>query len=239
MNRKFSLFAALVAGLLPMAAFAQVSPTVPASPSQTPAPPAQKPIPPPTAYPAKIALIAFEQAVIATNEGQRAVADINTKYAPRKTEIGRMEEEVDSLKKQLQAAPATLPDEERQSRLKTIDAKEKKLNLEAEEATNSYNEDLQKAYSGVAQKVNVVLRSYVQQAGYTILLDVSNQQSAVMWASADPNSDITEAVINAYNAASGVAAPTAPAPSATARPRPTTTTPRPATTTPKTTAPKQ
>jgi outer membrane protein len=235
MNRKFSLLTALAAGLIPMAAFAQVAPTVPASPSQTPAPQAPQAPPPPTAFPAKIALIAFEQAVIATNEGQRAVADINTKYAPKKTEIGAMEQEIESLKQQLQSGAATLSDEERSSRTKTIDAKEKKLNLEAEEATNAYNDDIQKAYNVVASKVDQVMKKYVADNGYTILLNTDGQQSAVMWASFSPNSDITLAVINAYNTASGVAPPAPAAPSAARKPA--TTTPKPATTTPKTTTP--
>jgi outer membrane protein len=56
-----------------------------------------------------------------------------------------------------------------------------------------------------------------------------------MWASFSPNSDITLAVINAYNTASGVAPPAPAAPSAARKPA--TTTPKPATTTPKTTTP--
>ena len=64
----------------------------------------------PQAIPAKIALVAFEQAVFATNEGQKAVQDIQLKYKPKKDQIEALSQEVDSLKKQLQSAPATLTD---------------------------------------------------------------------------------------------------------------------------------
>ena len=79
----------------------------------------------------------------------------------------------------------------------------------------------------MAQKVDVVMRKYVSDNGYTLLLNVGDQQSPVMWAATEPNADITVAVIEAYNAASKVAPPPPAAPAAAARPKPaSTTTPR-------------
>jgi Skp family chaperone for outer membrane proteins len=207
----------------------------PATPAATP--PASQPAAPaeaapvtPQAIPAKIALVAFEQAVFATNEGQRAVQDIQQKYKPKKDEIDTLSAEVESLKKQLQSAPATLPDAERATRLKAIDTKEKKLTHDAEDAQTAYNTDLQEAYGKLAAKVSASLKKYVSDNGYTLLLDVSSQQSNVMWA--NQSTDVTQAVVTAYNASSGVAAPapTAPAPAAA---HPHTTTPA------KPAAPKQ
>lgn len=238
MNRHLVLVSALGAGLSTSAVLAQTAatpapaqaaPTTAPAAGRTPTPPA-----PPQAVPAKIALIAFEQAVFATNEGQKAVQDVQKKFEPKKAQIDTLGKEVDSLKKQLQAAPATLSDEERATRLKNIDTKEKELNRDAEDANNAYQADLQEAYGKVARKVSATVQSYVAQNGYTLLLDVSNQQSSnVMWASQNPNIDITLAVVEAYNASSGVAAPPPAGPSAGApAPRPRTTapaTPRPTT----------
>ena len=207
------------------AAFGQAAPATPA-----PAPAAAVV---PQAIDAKIALIAFEQAVFATNEGQKAVQDVQKKYEPTKAKIDALSTEVDSLKKQMQAAPTTMTDEERATRLRAIDAKEKQLNLDAENANTSYQSDLQAAYGTVAQKVAGVMRGYVQANGYTILLDVGGQTSNVMWA--QQNTDITQAVVDAYNKSSGVAAPPPSAPSAQ---RPRATTGRPAGTSAPKPAPK-
>jgi Skp family chaperone for outer membrane proteins len=239
MNRSLVLVTALGAGLSTAAAMAQTAAApAPATAAPAAAPAANTPPPPPQAIPAKIALIAFEQAVFATNEGQKAVQDVQKKWEPKRSQIESLGQEVDSLKKQLQSAPATLSDDERATRLRNIDTKEKQLNRDAEEANTSYQADLQDAYAKVARKVSATVQNYVAQNGYTLLLDVSNQQNSnVMWASQNPNIDITLAVVNAYNASSGVAAPPPSAPSAgapTARPRPTTpAAPRPTTTTPK------
>ena len=228
MNRTLVLVSALGAGLLTTAGMAQ-TPAATAPPTTEAAAPA--PITP-QAIPAKIALVAFEQAVFATNEGQKTVQDIQAKYKPKKDQIDTLSHEVDSLKKQLQGAPATLSDADRAAKMKEIDAKEKRLTHEAEDAQTAYNTDLQEAYGKVAAKVSVALKKYVSDNGYTLLLDVSSQQSNVMWA--NQSTDVTQAVVTAYNTSSGVAAPVPSAPSAPAATRP-----KPATTAPKPAAPKQ
>jgi len=219
MNRTLILVSALGAGLMTASGMAQA----PAAPAPQAAPEVA-----PQAIPAKIALVAFEQAVFATNEGQRATQDIQDKYKPKKAQIDSLAQEVDSLKKQLQSAPATLSDEERATRLKNIDTKEKQLNRDAEDAQTAYNADLQEAYGKVAAKVSVTLKDYVAKNGYTLLLDVSNQQSNVMWA--NQSTDVTQALVAAYNTSSGVAAPVPTAPSAAApaaaKPRPSTAAPK-------------
>jgi Skp family chaperone for outer membrane proteins len=241
MNSKFALLAALVAGLLPVAAIAQAAPApaapaaqVPPVPSSAAAGPAQPAPVVPQAYPAKIALIAFQQAVIATNEGQRALADVRKKYEPKQSQLESLNTEIDTLKKQLQAAPATQTDAERAARMKTLDTKQKQLDRDTEDARTAYQADLQDAYGKVSQKVYQVLLTYVQTNGYTLLLDVSSEQTPVMWAAKNPSADITEAVVNAYNVSSGIAPPPPEAPAAApaTHPKPATSTPH-STTTPK------
>src|SRR5271165_7064054 len=79
------------------------------------------------AGPTKIAVIAFQVAVAQTNEGQRNFAELQKKYEPRESQLKAANDEVETLKKQLQAQGATLTAAERASRAKTIDEKGKKL----------------------------------------------------------------------------------------------------------------
>jgi outer membrane protein len=238
MNHKSVLLAALAAGLLSASAMAQVSPVLPASPSETPAattPAAEapKPAPPPSAFPAKIAIIEFQEAVMATNEGQQALDAVQKKYAPKQAEFDTQNAEIESLQKQLQNAPATMTDSERAARTRTLDTKQKQLDLNTQDARTAYNTDLQDAFGKVAQKVHAVMVDYVAKNGFTILLDYSNTQtSQVMWVPQDPNCDITGAIVEAYNKSTpNISAPAAAAPAA-ARPKPATTAPK---TTPRTT----
>ena len=217
MNRTLAL--ALAAGLASTSlAVAQAAPAAPA---------ASAPVAP-QAIPAKVAVIAFEQAVVATNEGQKVFADIQKKYEPKKTQIDALAAEVDSLKKQVQALPATTPDEERANRLKAIDTKEKQLQRDAEDAQNSYQGDVQEALGKISQKVGSAAVKYAQENGFTLMLNVGGNQQApnpVLWFA--QTTDITQAVVNSYNTSSGVAAPapSAPRPQHTTAPGARSTTP--------------
>ena len=207
MNRTLVLATALATGLAASSLIAQTTKSAVAKPANaTPA------AVHPQAIPAKIAIIAFEQGVIATNEGQRAVADIQKKYEPKKDAIEALSTEVDSLKKQYQALPANISDEERAARLKNIDDKEKALQRNVEDAQNAYNQDVQQAYGKVAQKFGGTAVKYAQDHGFTVLLNEGAAQGlpTVLWWQQE--TDITQAVVNAYNAASGVAPLPPPAP---------------------------
>jgi Skp family chaperone for outer membrane proteins len=222
MNRTLVLVTALAAGMTSAAGVAQVAAPQTAAPSAPAAPVA------PQAVPAKIALIEYEQAAAATNEGIRSLQDLQKKYEPKKTQLQTLSQEIDSLKKQLQSAPTTLSESERASRVRAIDVKEKQLQRDGEDASNAYNADVQETLGKVAKKLGPIVVKYVQQNGYTMLLDNTGQQGglSVLWTL--PGTDISQAVVDAYNTASGVAAPPPSAPAA-ARPRATTpTTPKPA-----------
>ena len=129
MNRNVALVTALAAGMTSAAGVAQSAgspPPATAAPSTAPA------TAPATAHapvalqvvPAKIAVIEYEQATAATNEGQRALQALQKKYEPQKTQLQALQTEIESLTKQLQSAPATMSDEEKASRARTIDTKQ-------------------------------------------------------------------------------------------------------------------
>jgi outer membrane protein len=160
------------------------------------------------AGPAKIAVVAFQAAVAQTNEGQRNFADLQKKFGPKRERLQALNTEVGELTKQLQTQGDKLSDEQRASRTRTIEEKKKLLQRDAEDAENDYKSESQEIFNGLASKVYEVLLSYAQQQGYTIVLDVSQEQNPVLFAS--QSSNITKAIIDAYNVKSGVPAPPAP-----------------------------
>jgi outer membrane protein len=197
MKRSLALIFSLASGLA-LSAAAQTSPA--AAP----------------AGPAKIAVVAFQVAVAQTNEGQRNFADLQKKYAPKEAQLKTLSDEIETLTKQLQAQGDKLSDAERASKAKVIDDKKKQAQRQLEDAQNDMNTEMQEMYNGLASKVYDVLATYAQAQGYTLVLDVAQQQSPVLYASDSTN--ITKAVIDAYNVKSGVPAPPAqPAGAAPAR----------------------
>jgi Skp family chaperone for outer membrane proteins len=229
MNRTIAFVTALAAGMTSAAGVAQTE--GPQTPATAPATAQARPAVQVVA--AKIAVIEFEQATAATNEGQRALQALQKKYEPQKTQLQALQTEIDSLTKQLQSAPTTMSEEERASRARTIDTKQKQLQRDGEDATNAFNAELQDTLGSVEKKLGPVVIKYVQDNGYTMLLDNTGQQGGVSVLWTQPGTtDISQAVVDAYNSSSGVAAPAVPSAPSASRPRPSTTTPKPA-------APKQ
>jgi outer membrane protein len=155
--------------------------------------------------PSKVAVIAFQAAVAKTNEGQKSFAELEKKYQPQQDQITTMKTQVDALTKQLQTDGPKLSDQERQARAKVIDDKTKELDRTAQEARTDFQQDISQAYGALAEKVYGVMKTYAEQKGYTLVLDYSGQQTPVLFAG--QNTDITDAVIQAYNVKSGVPAP--------------------------------
>jgi outer membrane protein len=186
-------------------------------------PPSAAPTSTAPAGPNKIAVIAFQVAVAQTNEGQRNFSDLQKRYLPRETELKTRNDEIENLTKQLQTQGATLSEADRASKARTIDEKKKKLDRDAEDLRNEGGQEANQMYNTLASKVYDVLASYAQQQGYSLVLDVSQQQNPILFAL--PNTDITKPVVEAYNIKSGVPAPpaqpaAAPAPGQQAKPAP-------------------
>lgn len=186
---------------------------------------AQTPAASATATSAKVAVIAFQAAVTATNEFQRDYGDLQKKFEPQRSQLKSLSDEVENLTKQLQTQSATLSDADRAAKAKTIDDKKKQAQRIAEDAQNDYQQAMQETFGKVAQKVDEVLNSYAKEQGYTVVIDATeNQQQGPLVLYAAPSSDITKAVVDAYNTKSGVPAPPVEAP-APAAPRPAAKTP--------------
>jgi outer membrane protein len=187
---------------------------------------AQTPVTAAPAGPAKIAVIAFQVAVAQTNEGQRNFSDLQKKYDPKRQQLKALNDEVDSLTKQLQAQGDKLSPTEQQSRAKTVEDKKKLLERSAEDAQNDFQAEMSELYNGLAAKVYDVLANYAQQQGFTVVFDVTgSQQQAPVVLYANESTNITKQIIDAYNLKSGVPAPpaqpaAAPAPARPAAARP-------------------
>ena len=171
---------------------------------------------PAAAPPASVATITFSNAVMQTNDAQKAFAALKQKYAPREAHLKSLSDEVDTLKKQLDATAEKLSDAERQQRAQTVDVKNKQLQREVEDYKSDSQSDSQQAFQAVAQKLYAFLQTYAQQKHYTAVIERGSPESPIVWY-ADPSSDITGDVVRAYNARAGTALPAAPAPAGAAK----------------------
>ncbi len=169
----------------------------------------------------KVGTIDMQGAVAGSNEGARDFEALNKKFEPRRTELQNLNNEVENLKKQLNTQGDKMNDEARGSLVKSIETKQKSLQRSAEDAQNEYQAQLNEIAQRILQKMAPVIDKYVKANGYGLLLDSSNQWPQGPIIMTTPALDITKAVVDAYNAQSGVPPPAAasrPSGAATSKP---------------------
>lgn len=195
---------------LPVSVFMLALVSIIPATGQTPAAPAaQKPsTAPAAAVPAKVAVIAFQAAVMKTNEFQRNFADLQKKYDPKRQELKTLSDDIDTLTKQLQDQSAQMGEDVRISKTRAVDDKKKQLDRDTQDAQTDFQSDMQQVMSAVAQKVGALMTDYAEKHGYTLVLDAGDQQTATVLY-AVPQTDITQVIIDAYNEKSGIPAPPA------------------------------
>jgi len=209
-----------------MASLAQTSSATPAANSTPPVPTGNK-----------VATISMQDAIAASNEGQRDFEALAKKFEPRRLELQRLNSEIEDLKKQNTNQGDKMSPEAHDALLKSIETKTKSLQRSAEDAQNEFQQQQNEIAQRIMQKLAPVLTKYVADNGYGLLLDQSSPWPQGPVVLSGPAFDITKPVVDAYNAVSGVPAP---AKGATTTPRPASTTPgatKPATTSAKPAAP--
>jgi outer membrane protein len=172
----------------------------------------------------KIGIVNIQDAIANTNEGQKEFTALKAKFSPKETELKTLNDEVEGLKRNFDAQQDKLSPEAKATQAKTIESKQKVLQRNYEDAQAEFQQAEQDVVNRIGGKMLTVLEKYAKANGYAMVLDVSNPQTPVLWAS--QGTIITKELVDAYNAESGVAAP--PKPAGANPPRPTA--PRPAST---------
>jgi Skp family chaperone for outer membrane proteins len=204
MTSKLARLLTFAAFVLSVTALAQTGSSAAALPSA--------PSSPPTAVVgagAKIGTINIEQAIFASNEGQREFEQLSKKLEPKQTELKSRNDELDSLKKQLQAQSDKLNDDARNTLVKQIDQKQKSFDRDVQDARDDAQNQQNEIAQRILQKMAPLLSNYAKENGYGLILDTSNPWPQGPVIMAGPPFDITKTIVEAYNAQSGVAAPTA------------------------------
>jgi len=177
--------------------------SLPSTPSSTASAPSN---PVPTV--SKVGTISIQDAILATNEGQRDMQALQKKFEPKQAELKNQNDELESLKKQLSTQQDKLNEEALANLKKQIETKQKTFDRAVQDAQEEVGSQQQDIASRILSKMAPMIVKYSQDNGYTLIVDTSKiwPQSPVLWWNADAI-DITKAVVDIYNVQSGVPAP--------------------------------
>ncbi len=228
MKNRFLVFGFLA--VLSLGVMIAQQPAAPAqTPAQTPAQPqpqdkaGQAPAEKPVASAVRVGIINIQRAIIECNEGKKAAEELTKRFTPKRAELERKQKEIEELQGQLEKGKNTLADDKRAELIRDIERKTKDFNRDNDDATQDFQQAESQLINTIGQKVMRVVDEYSRRNGYDVILDVSNPQSNVLWAT--NRLDVTDEIIGAYNmvgpslqspapAGSNPARPGAPAPGA-------------------------
>ncbi|MGH9469162.1 MAG: OmpH family outer membrane protein [Terriglobia bacterium] len=170
--------------------------------------------------PTKIAVINIQQAISATEEGKKALADIQKKYEPRRADLQQQDKEIAALQDQLQNQSTMLSDDERYHLERELDQKQRHFKAAQEDAQADFQADTQEVVRVIGQKMVKLIGQYAQEHHYALV--IGDQQVPVYYAA--KTVDITQDIVGLYNRAHPVASASntgsaAPAASTAARAR--------------------
>jgi outer membrane protein len=177
--------------------------------------------------PTKIGVVNIQQAIQECAEGKKEIDTLQAKFAPKQVELKTQSDDVEALKKQYQTQADKLSDDEKTSRAKAIDTKQKALQRNYEDAQAEFQQAEQDVINRIGSKMVNVFEKYANANGFAVVLDVSNPQtSPVLWAT--QGTVITKELVDAYDKENPAAAAPAAKPAGAAKPP----APRPATAAP-------
>jgi outer membrane protein len=175
-----------------------------------------------TATPTKVGIINIQAAIIGTKEGQAAAKSLEAKSEPKKKELEKLQSEINALRDQYNKIGSVGSEEQKRKLAGDIDAKTKSFNRQVEDAQAELDQDQQRVLNELGGKMLAVLDKYAKDNGFAVVLDVSQQNSPVLFAA--NGIDVTQDVVALYDKnapTAGAAAPAAtPAASKPAAPKP-------------------
>ena len=162
----------------------------------------------PAQTPTKVAIINIQGAILATKDGAKAREAIRVKFEPRAKDMEGRNAEVQKLREQITKGANIMSAETREKLTREIDDKQKKLQWDSEDMQNELQQEEGKLVNEIGQRMIQVIDEYSKGQGFAIVLDVSTQQSPVLWAA--NGVDITQQIVEGYDKKFGSGAAGAP-----------------------------
>lgn len=159
--------------------------------------------------PAKVGVIQFENALISTKDGQKAAAELDAKFAPKRKIVEAKQTELQTMQTQYRNGANTMSEEARAKLQRDIEVKTKLLQRDMDDAQAELEQDQQRILSDLASKMQSVIDKYATERGYSLIIDVSSPQAPVRFASS--SIDVTRDIIELYDKSAGTLAPAAAA----------------------------
>ena len=145
----------------------------------------------------KVGVISVQGAIVGTKDGQKASQELDAKFAPKKKEFDSRQAELAQLQDQYNKGGNLMSEDKRNQLARDIDEKKKRLERDTQDAQEELQGEQQRLLQSLGQRMMAVIEKYAKDNGYTMILDVSNPNTPVLYASS--GIDITQDIVSLYD----------------------------------------
>jgi outer membrane protein len=185
-----------------------------------------------------VVVVDFERAVVESAEGKKSSDKFNATLQARQGDAEKRQKELEDQQRKLQTGARTLSDAAKADIQRDIDRRTLEMQRRNEDAQKELQALRDELLRPIAERATAILNAMASEQGYTVVVDLSNQESSVVWF--NPKNDITAELIKRIDASTPKeapkptgAAPTTTKPPTPAAPKPTTAAPTPPPAAPK------
>lgn len=168
---------------------------------KTPATPAPK-----TITPAKIAWMNVEQAVLSCDEGTKMVGEIQKFVDTKSAELEAMQKEAEDLRNKLSVQGSKLTDEARQDLADKAETKDTILQRFRQDTEKEINSRKDRLTNYISKRMGPVIEKVAKSKGLDAIQIYNPSRDAWL----NPDLNVTEDIVKAYNQTYPVAAPKPP-----------------------------
>lgn len=147
--------------------------------------------------PTKVGIINIQQAIVQTKDGQKAIQQIETKFGPRRSDFDKRQQDLQAKENQYRQGANTMAEDARTALMREIDLMRKQLQRDMDDAQTELEQEQGRILQDLGGRMMTVIDKYAKDNGYALILDVSNPQTPVLYAS--NTIEITRDIVDLYD----------------------------------------
>ena len=147
----------------------------------------------------KVVVIHYEAVIRECSEGQRAFADFDKKVAAKRAKLGKKNNELLTLRRQLVEQAGSLNEQAQRTLSQNIEVKDTQMKREQEDAQKEFSAIQQEIFRRIALRFGPVLQKYATEQGISMIVDSSKPTNQVFFV--NPAIEITGKIIKIFDAA--------------------------------------
>ena len=145
----------------------------------------------------KVGVISVQIAIQSTAEGKQSAAELQSRFAPRQTELDNLRKQIEDLQTRLRTTSNTLSDEEKARLAREGDQLTRTYQRKQQDSQDDFNEAEREIVDRIGRKMIDILDKYSKENGYSVVLDTSAQNTPVIYAA--NTVDVTQDIIKLYD----------------------------------------